>query len=352
MDDRDEPGRLVEPEEPEERRYTVAYSALDAAKKFGRLQAQSHSLIRNLLGRFGQKPELGLLAFDQVRRLLRSPLGIDRGMQIIPIANIVGSVGRYRDFDRAFLPLSGADEQRWRELDVAMNEMRTLPPIDVYKVGNVYFVRDGNHRVSVAKANGLTHIDAYVTEIKTRVPLTPDIDAEGLIIKEEYAQFLEETGLDESRPDAQLDFSVPGHYELLLEHIQVRRYYMGLEQQRDVSLPEAAVSWYDTVYCPVVEAIRVADVLKEFPGRTETDLYLWVAYHRERLSERYGVAVPEREVLERLARDFSERGMARFTRSVRRAVKAALEAAGETPEPPAQDMPASPPGPAAAEDSE
>ena len=69
----------------------------------------------------------------------------ERGMQIIPIANIVGSVGRYRDFDRAFLPLSGADDQRWRELDVAMNEMRTLLPIDVYKVGDVYFVRDGNH---------------------------------------------------------------------------------------------------------------------------------------------------------------------------------------------------------------
>jgi len=344
MDEREE---LEEPQEP---RFTAAYSALEAAKKYGRLQAQSHSLIRILLQRFGQKPELELLAFDQVRRLLRSPLGIERGMQIIPIANIVGSVGRYRDFDRAFLPLSGADEQRWRELDVAMNEMRTLPPIDVYKVGDVYFVRDGNHRVSVAKANGLTHIDAYVTEIETRVPLTPDIDADGLIIKEEYAQFLEETGLDESLPGALLEFIVPGHYELLLEHIQVRRYYMGLEQQQDVSLPEAAVSWYDTVYRPIVEAIRATDILKEFPGRTETDLYLWVAYHRERLWARHGLPVPEREVLEQLAREFSQRGMAKFTRSVWHAVKAALEAAGETPAPPPQDMPASPPGPAAAEE--
>ncbi len=335
---------MGEPEEregaegSEEPRFTPAYSGLEAARKFGRLQAQSHSLMRALLQRFVQKPELQLLAFDQVRRLLRSPLGIERGMQIIPIANIVGSVGRYRDFDRAFLPLSGADEMRWRELDVAMNEMRTLPPIDVYQVGDVYFVRDGNHRVSVAKANGLTHVDAYVTEIATRVPLTADIDADRLIVKEEYAQFLEQTGLDESRPDAQLELSVPGHYELLLEHIAVRRYYVGLEQRRDVSLQEAAVSWYDTVYCPVVEAIRASDVLKEFPGRTETDLYLWVAYHRARLGERYGVTVPEREVLEGLARDFSQRGFGKFTRSVRRAVRAALKAAGETPQPPRADL--------------
>ena len=73
---------------------------------------------------------------------------------MIPIASIIGSVGRYRDFDRAFLPLDGADRERWKRLDVAFNELRDLPPIDVYKIGEVYFVRDGNHRVSVAKANG------------------------------------------------------------------------------------------------------------------------------------------------------------------------------------------------------
>jgi hypothetical protein len=336
-----------EPLEPEEedapgghlaaKNMAPGYTKLEAAEKYGRLQAQSRSLIRNVLHRLGQRPDLDLLSFDQVRNLLRSPLGIDRGMQIIPIASIVGSVGRYHDFDRAFLPLSGADEQRWRELDVALNQLRTLPPIDVYKVGEVYFVRDGNHRVSVAKANGLTHIDAYVTEIQPRVPLTADIDAEKLIIMEEYAQFLEETHLDESRPEARLEFSVLGHYEILLEHIQVHGYYLGLGLQRDVSFREAAADWYDTVYIPVVETIREAAVLQDFPGRTETDLYLWVAYHRERLSLQYGVPVPTREVLDGLAHDFSQRGFFRFARGVRRAVRAAIEAATESPAPP--DLP-------------
>ena len=216
-----------------------------------------------------------------------------------------------------------------------MNELRPLPPIDVYKIGEVYFVRDGHHRLSVAKANGATHIEAHVTEMLPRVPLTPDMDVDDLIIKAEYAEFLEKTHLDESRPGSQIELTEPGHYEILLEHIELRRYYIGLEQQREVSLPDAAASWYDTVYLPVVDAIRASDVLYEFPSRTEADLYLWVAYHRERLRERDGLTLPDQEVAERLAQQFSERPVTRLVKTVRRAIRAAAEAAAESPEPPA-----------------
>lgn len=174
-----------------EPRSVPPYPRSAATLKYERLK--SHSLIESLLKLFMQKPDQTLLSFDQVQRLLRSRREVFRGTQLIPLSHIVGSVGRYRDFDRAFLPLEGANQERWTGLDVALNELRNILPIEVYQIGDVYFVRDGNHRVSVAKANGLTHIEAQVRELQTRVPLTPDVDLDQLIIKTEYAQFLEKT---------------------------------------------------------------------------------------------------------------------------------------------------------------
>lgn len=319
----------------DEARATPPYPPAAAADKFDRLH--SRPLIRSLLRLFTQKPDETLLSFDQVQELLRSRHEIDRGTRVIPIANIIGSVGRYRDFDRAFLPLSGADEARWRRLDIAMNELRNLPPIEVYQIGDVYFVRDGNHRVSVAKANGLEAIEARVTEIESLVPLEPDTDIDDLIIKAEYAQFLKQTGLDQERPAQRIELTEPGRYRILLDHVEVHRYYLGQQWSREPSLAEAAASWYDSVYLPVLEAIHETGIMKEFPHRTEADLYLWVAYHRERLKERYGVMPPDREVAATLAEQFSDRPIARFAKMVARAAAAAVQAAHESPKPPAPD---------------
>jgi hypothetical protein len=205
----------------------------------------------------------------------------------------------------------------------------------VYQIGDVYFVRDGNHRVSVAKANGLDTIEARVTEIESRVPITPEVDIDGLIIKAEYARFLEVTHLDETRPDQVIELTEPGRYHILLEHIEVHRYYLGLMWNREPTLDEAAASWYDAVYLPVVEALRETEILREFPGRTEADLYLWIAYHRERLKERYGEMPPDRDVAAALAEQFSGRPIARFVKMITRAASAAVKAAAESPEPPA-----------------
>jgi hypothetical protein len=317
---------------------TPPYSAIIAAEKFER--AQSHSLIRSLLGIFSRRPDERLLSFDQVQELLRSRHGVNLGVQSISIASIVGSVGRYQDFDRAFLPLSGADEERWKRLDIALNELRSLPPIEVYKIGDVYFVRDGNHRVSVAKANGLDTIEANVTEIEPRVPLTPDIDVDDLIIKVEYARFLQQTHLDENRPEPAIELTEPGHYQILLEHIEVHCYYLGLEWKREPSMEEAAASWFDTVYQPVVDAIRETGIMGEFPRRTEADLYLWVACYREQLRERYGEMPPDAQVATEIAEQFSDRPVSRLVKTVTRAIKAAAHAATEPLEPPLHEAPA------------
>ena len=177
----------------------------------------------------------------------------------------------------------------------------------MYQIGEVYFVRDGNHRVSVAKANGLDLIEASVTEISTMVPLTPETDVDDLIIKVEYAHFLRETHLDETRPDQKIELTEPGRYKILLEHIEVHRYYLGLQWGYEPTLAEAAASWYDNVYSPVIKAIEESRVLKSFPQRTEADLYIWVAYHRERLKERYGEMPRDRDVADTLAERFSGR---------------------------------------------
>lgn len=311
---------------------TPPYPAALASQKFDRVYHKP--LIRQLLRLFREKPDETLLSFDQVQQLIRDRAEIDRGTQLIEISSIIGSVGRYRDFDRAFLPLSGADSERWKRLDVAMNELRDLPPIDVYKIGDVYFVRDGNHRVSVAKANGLDFIEARVTEVPTMVTLGPETDVDDLIIKAEYAQFLRDTRLDETRSNPLIELTEPGRYQILLEHIQVHRYYLGQQWGREPSMPEAAASWYDNVYLPVIEAIKESGVLGSFPQRTEADLYIWIAYHRERLKERYGGMPADRDVAAGLADRFSGKPFGRFVKMISRAVNAALKAAAESPEPP------------------
>jgi len=170
--------------------------------------------------------------------------------------------------------------------------MSGLPPIEVYQIGDAYFVHDGHHRISVARQNKAKEVQAYVTEVQSRVPLSAEIKPEDLIISAEYVEFLNQTQLDDLRPAIDLAATCPGQYSKLVEHIEVHRYYMGLEQEREIPYEEAVVHWYDTVYCPVIDIIKDLGILYDFPGRTETDLYLWVAKHRVDIEERLGWEIP------------------------------------------------------------
>lgn len=229
----------------------------------------------------GQRDEL--LAFDEVREKLRIGGPIYRGVQTVPIDRILGSVDRYRDFDRAFLPKQDFMADRWQKVTRAWYQDVNLPPILCYKVGDVYFVVDGHHRVSVAREKGQAAIEAEVRECAVRVPVTPDLDPNDLEVLGAKVEFLERTGLDRLRPPLQLDVTILGGYDRMLEHIAVHRYFMGLEFKRDIPEEEAVIHWYDTVYTPIVDVIREAGILKAFPGRTEADLYLWVLDHRHYL---------------------------------------------------------------------
>src|SRR3989440_5553950 len=144
------------------------------------------------------------------------------GVHEIPVEKIAGSVApdaKTGDFDAMFLPVNRRMRDRWTRIYQAMVEGDELPPIDVYKVGDNYYVIDGHHRVSVARSLGRATINARVVEVQTRAPLSSKIDAGALLRAAEYAAFLETTQLHRLRPEARLECSRLGRYDEILKHI-------------------------------------------------------------------------------------------------------------------------------------
>lgn len=251
-------------------------------------QARRREVMRSLLRFLGrQTPDL--LPFDPVQHELRLRNTRDLGIQDVPLDDIVGSVGRYRDFDREFLPRSNSQALRWRRIFDLSTSFSGFPPIELFKVGAVYFVRDGNHRVSVAWANKARTIEAHVIEYLTPIKLKPSDDLDAILIKADALDFFEVTQLHQLRPDQNIQFTRPGRYHLLLEHIAVHKYLREVSEGRELSYDEAVVSWYDQVYTPIVAEIRRRALLEHFPQRTETDLYAWVLHHRAELESMYGL---------------------------------------------------------------
>jgi nucleotide-binding universal stress UspA family protein len=265
-------------------------------------RARRQAAVQEMLARVtGSEHKQQLLSYEEVRRKLQAIERSAQHLKEIPLDAIVGSVDRYTDFTRKFLPRKSISPSRWARVMSYTRGLTGLPPIEVYQIGEVYFVRDGNHRVSVARRMGAKAIQAYVTKVETRVEVTPDLDPDQLIIKAEEVNFLERTRLDRTRPEADLTATTAGAYPTILEHIDVHRYFMGLEEEREIPYPEAAAHWYDVVYLPVVEIIRRRDLLRDFPERTEADLYLWVAKHRQALQEEIGWDIGSEAALTDLA---------------------------------------------------
>ncbi len=272
---------------------------------------------RQVISRFTRRRN-ELLRFDDVRRQLRAQGQHDAGTRAVPLDAIVGSIGRYRDFDSAFLPRQSQTRGRWVNINRAHYEELVLPPVELYGLGETYFVKDGNHRVSVARERGQLFVDAHVVEIEAPVPIGSLDDLEDWIRQEDAVAFFSTTQLMKLRPEAQVSLTLPGQYEALLEHISVHRWFLGIEAGQDIPYLDAVASWYDRVYLPLVEGIREAGILKEFPARTETDLYLWLIEHLWYLRE--AGELDEDEPLEEAARLYAERFSERPARRMVRAV--------------------------------
>lgn len=242
-----------------------------------RARAQREDWLAHLTGR-----QDDLLPYEVVAQILQAHEHAARPeLRSIPLDRIVGSVGRYRDFTRTFMPREGVSPDRWSRIDLASAGMEGLPPIEVYQIADLYFVADGNHRASVARANGFTEIEACVTTVSLDVPvdLEPGDTLDQIIIKTECARFLTETQLSQGCQELDIEFTKPGGYARLLEHVAVHCYFMTIDRPEagEPTFQEAAADWYGKVYLPIAAAIHRQGLLERFPGMTAADLYVWIS---------------------------------------------------------------------------
>lgn len=247
-----------------------------------------------------QGRSIDLLPYDEISTKLRAVSQTDRGVKQVPLKDIIGSVNRIQDFDRNFLPLRDDDMDRWAKVKTAMTSPlgKGVPPVSLYQIGEAYFVLDGNHRVSIAKEMGMETIEAYVTEVKTKVPVPSTLTADELILKTAYVNFLEDTRLDQILPGVNFSLKLVENYPLLKEHITVHQYYMGIENERPVSFEEAAIHWYESLYSPVVASIESSGLHHAFRDLSLTDLYLWLLDHQQSLQQDLGIALKPENVLD------------------------------------------------------
>ena len=254
-----------------------------------------------------------LLSFNDVKKILKPKNEVYIGLKTVPIKKIVGSEGRYNDFDNHFLPRSNELKQRWVNVDQAHLSDIVLPPIQLYELGGLYFVRDGNHRVSVAKTQGVEFIDAEVISLQSEVQLPPDVRLDTLlaaVIRYEKRVFYNETHFGDLTDYWDLDFTEAGRYDVIYNHILVHKYYINEQQHTEIDFSDALISWFQTVYLPFIAVIDKYKLLSNFKDRTKSDIYVWIVKHWDRLKQKNGNDFS----LDDAARDFVKLEQASHTR--------------------------------------
>ncbi len=253
--------------------------------------------------------ETKLISLNDIKEMLHPDNEVYVGMQVVPVEKIIGSEGRYNDFDNLFFPKHSHLKNRWLNIDKAYMEGKILPAVTLYEIGGVYFVRDGNHRVSVAKARGVEFIDAEVTSLRTELRLTPGKSMDTIIkqiIAYEKRLFYAKTNYGDITGDWSLDFTTAGQYDVIYNHILTHKYFINLNQVEEISMTDAIMSWHNTVYMPVVNTITRHKIMKKFKRRTVSDLYVWLIKYWDELKKALGEDIPLDDVLEDFEKSFSE----------------------------------------------
>lgn len=261
--------------------------------------------------------DINLLPFEAIRSRLQQQNPYYRGVQEVPLDAIVGSVGRFKAFTRKFLPLNDSLADRWVAVDKLASH-KGWPPIDLYQVGNVYFVKDGNHRVSVARQMGLPTIEAHVLAYPGEITIEPGDHLDHIFIQLGEQNFMTKTGLADRYPDHNIHFTSPGRYTELLAQIHNLQQILEQIDGEKIAWETAVDAWYEMVYLPTIQIIHDSTLLTDFPGRTEADLFVWLSQHRDRLRERYGQYKNLADLAQFLADEYRETGLPRLTRQVRR----------------------------------
>jgi hypothetical protein len=220
-----------------------------------------------------------ILPFDEVVEALGRTGERSLGLQTIPLDSIVGSVGRTREFDRSFRPTSSRTRPRWERIANAQRRGKDMPPISVYRVGDLHFVRDGHHRVSVARAQGRPNIDAYVTEVSTRLGADQAIRLADLPLKSHLRVFLERVPVGKQEAQ-ELRLSDPWAYGALAEGVEAWGFRHMQGRGETLSREEVAGEWLNHEFRPVVRMLRDADLIGD---GTDADAYMRVSNERYRL---------------------------------------------------------------------
>jgi hypothetical protein len=241
-------------------------------------RAQTKAFLSRLSHVFNLSEE-DLLPFDAAKQLLKPAGEVYTGLVTVPLGKIVGSEGRYRDFNRHFLPKKDHLKQRWMSIDKTHYQDIILPPVRLYEMGGVYFVRDGNHRVSVARSLGQMEIDAEVVSLQAKIELNSDMNLDELkraVINYEEKQFFADTGYLAVIGEDDIDFSEPGRFDTIREHIAVHKYYLNEHESGEIDFASALWSWHENVFKPIVLAIGEENVLPLFPAeRPRISIFSW-----------------------------------------------------------------------------
>jgi hypothetical protein len=221
-----------------------------------------------------------ILPFDEVVAALGRRSEADLGVQTIPLDSIVGTVDRgSQTFDRAFRPATGDLRARWQRIASARRRGVPLPPIDVYRVGELHFVRDGHHRVSVARAQGDTTIDAQVREVVTAVGPGAELRLRDLPLKRHERLFGERVPLPPAAR-ARVRLSDEWRYAQLASMVEAWGFRASHARDRLLSREEVAAAWFEEEFAPLVALIDEAGI--GGPG-TEAERYLRVTMLRHLL---------------------------------------------------------------------
>ena len=218
-----------------------------------------------------------ILPFEEVAQALGRVGERRLGLELIPLDSIIGTVDRAREFDRDFRPTSPRVRERWQRINLAQRRGEAMPPIDVYRIGELHFVKDGHHRVSVAHALGYRDIEAYVTEVLTELGADRKIRMRDLPLKSHQRLFFERVPLpDEARE--RIHLSDEWRYAALAEAVEAWGFRASQALNQELSRQEAAEAWFRDEYEPVVEMLREAQLVPK--GVSDTEAYMKVAQLR------------------------------------------------------------------------
>ena len=258
----------------------TGFPGRDATDDF--LRARRRHTLRRLAQRVARTPgDVDvILPFDEVVSELGRVGERELGLQVVPLDSIVGTVDKPHGFDRSFRPTSSRVRGRWERIAQAMRRGEPIPPVSLYRVGDVHFVRDGHHRVSVARALGRPDIDAYVTDIRTRVGADRSLTVADLPVKGHERLFRERVPLPREAAE-RVTLSDPWKFGSLAEAVEGWAFRAGQERGELLDRPEAARAWYDEEFVPVVAMLREADLVDE--DETDADAYMRLGSERYQL---------------------------------------------------------------------